>query len=60
MPAFNRDFLKTLTIGFSNLRSIEKPGMGLIRKASRLLKEITLVTRYNSFIYPYLQYDIMA
>lgn len=35
-------------------------GMGLICKASRSLKEITFVTLYYSFIYPYLQYGNMA
>ena len=40
-------------------RKISK-GFGVICKAKRLMKKETLVTLYYSFVYPYLQYGIIA
>ena len=35
-------------------------GFGVICKAKRMLKKETLITLYYSFVYPYLQYGIIA
>ena len=40
-------------------RKISK-GFGVICKAKRILNKETLVTLYHSFVYPYLQYGIIA
>ena len=40
-------------------RKIAK-GFGVICKAKRIMKKETLVTLYYSFVYPYLQYGVIA